>query len=148
IAIAGACSFVLLLTTLRSTGRPWHTLVSWLALAALSWGAALLASPLRSFLGVASAASSRYVTHATLFWIALVALTSMAIVDAFTERARARWKGGVLACTLLFCVVLAFRLVRVERDAAGLAVVTSAQERCLLDYPASRDISCLRGLHP
>lgn len=147
-AVVGGVLFLANVAALRVMGRPLAAVAHWVSVAGLSLGAAVLAAPLRCSFGVTSALTSRYVTHSTLFWVALVAVVSVVIVDVLRADVRRRWVSMVAGCTVGLLAVLSVCWAKVDRRGHAATVVSDKQAQCLLQYPTSRDAVCLRGIHP
>jgi hypothetical protein len=103
----------------------------------------------RGNFGLPQALESRYTTHASLFWLGVVALALSSFADAraggFAGTAR-----RVLAVAGAGTVI--FVLVRVAGVSYGALrsrpLVTPAHVACVLAFPETRETGCLRGIHP
>jgi hypothetical protein len=105
--------------------------------------AALAGSGRRQMGGIEVAMASRYVTLATLFWVALVATSIMAMVQLGAAR---RWirHGNATALAILLVVFVAGSW----RFAHARPTVTERARACFLAYPVSRDDRCFADIHP
>jgi hypothetical protein len=137
----GLLVFVIDLALLWRSRRRWTDLAPWIGLAAFVLASATLAGIGRGHAGgIEVAMASRYVTLATMFWVAFVAVA----VLAMARLGRSRWilagHGLVLAVLLALFVVGSYEFGKTR------ATVTEAQRACFLAYPTTRDATCFGNL--
>ena len=99
--------------------------------------------------GMVQALASRYVTHGSLFWLGAVGLCGVALSVSRDGRGLTRAARVVAALNVAALLLVVARIAIVSRAAlAAPPLVTEAQEACVRAYPVTREIGCLRGLHP
>ena len=109
-------------------------------LAAFAAGCGLLTGAGRGVYGIAQALESRYVTQASLFWIAAVGLAAIAL------RHGTRLQAAVNAALIAMAAAGAAYAGAAAAQAPPL--VSAAQEACVRAWPDTRETACLAGLHP
>jgi hypothetical protein len=136
---------------LRKEGRPEHrpALLPGLALVGMAVACGLFTGAGRGNFGVAQALESRYATHASLFWLGVVALALFTVADARAAAFRGTGRRALAAAgagTLVF--VLARVVVVSDAARRSRPLVTDAHVACMRAFPQARETACLQGLHP
>jgi hypothetical protein len=140
----GILLFVTNLVVLRRANRTWTGLAPWIGIGLFVVASAALAGVGRQHLGgIEVAMASRYVTLATLFWVAFVAVAVMAMTRLGAIR---HWVWYANAAVMLVLLVVFARGSREFLHAR--ATVTEAQRACFLAYPSSHDDTCFDGIYP
>jgi hypothetical protein len=131
----------------QAAHRP--ALLPGLALIGMAVACGLFTGAGRGNFGVPQALESRYATHASLFWLGVVALATFSLADARAARFAGTAR-RVLAAAGAGTIVFVLARVVVVSDAARRArpPVTDAHVACMLAFPQARDTACLQGLHP
>jgi hypothetical protein len=145
-AVLGAIGLLVLgvnVVLLWRAERSWRDLAPWVGMALFVAGSAVLAGLARHPLGIEAATASRYVTMATLFWVAFVAVGLMAMTRLGPARPWV-WDGNLV----VMVVLLAALVVGSWRFSGSRATITEAHRACFLAYPTSRDATCMRDLNP
>lgn len=146
----GVITFVANVAYLYHRERSLSAVAVWIGLASLTAASGAMISVTRGATrGLPGAMAGRYTTLSILFWIALVAVSATA-VRACLQGARSAWVtrsvlGANVALVLLEVILVVAADVRLF---SARTWVTEQHRICLEKVPETRDISCLRGLHP
>lgn len=128
----------------------WSKVTPWLAIAVFVLGSGCLAAVGRGDSGgLPGALVGRYVTLSLMFWVALTGLILQVIGTVRSREAKSVAARGLLYVNLVVIVVLLPIFIYSNiRGALEMPWVTPSHRLCLERVPESRDLSCLKGLHP
>jgi len=136
-----------------SSYRSWERrkTIIWVVLAIFVMLSAGLVGIVRgSAFGLGRAMVDRYLTLASVFWIAFAAISVKTMSDLYGSINRTKGMATIFCANIVFAVVLSVLFVVVSYRWFGLEQprVTEQHRICLQAVPVTEDLSCLYGLHP
>jgi hypothetical protein len=148
-AIAGIGLFIANLLYLRRTNYSWERLGVWITLATFSLGGGLLAAPNRLSYGMDVALTSRYVVLASMFWVSMLALTILTLVQIVNHEGQPVGWRRVLVNTnmLVLSILLGFYLMENYQIGKAEPLVTEDSRACYQKYPQTQDFTCLGDIN-
>jgi hypothetical protein len=151
IGIGGGLIFLINVIYLRTRKSDWTQLASWLTLAGFSLSISLLTAVTRSSrvedLITQQSLPSRYVTTSTPFWIAFVSVIVFTVLLIAKDEKSKVWEKLLSGVNIAASVLIIMFYFHANYDAAMRpSRAIEDQKRCMLDYPASRNIYCMLGV--
>ena len=135
------------LAFLRYRRRSWRALAPWVGLGSFVVISGSLAGWARvAEFGVGGALSGRYTTLSSAFWWALLALSFLSVREV--QRDSNTGRSVVIANGLAGVLVAGCLLQATIRCARFEPRVANRHRECLEMAPQSRNVECLKGLHP
>jgi len=152
VGLTGLIMLLVSVVYLLWNGRSLADIVVWLALAAFSIGSAIVVGMGRAHLpeqGPFRFLSSRYVPLSTPFWIAVIVLSLSTVAIMYEKRITQPWSMPIRFFVMsTFSTLIGLFIVASIQGSQVSPPVNVNRELCVLNYPTTRDTSCLAGLYP
>ena len=146
-AILGMLLFLGNLWMLVVRHRSWSAAAPWVMLMLVALGTAVLVGRGRHMYGGPYALNSRYVTQASLYWLAICGLCSVSMRAVLTDGVPIARRRIVVFCGAAFMALVVVLYFPTASRRLSWHLVSEETALCLKRYPSTADFSCLRGTH-